>query len=515
MTDSSSMISWGERSGVFRVTSLNLPGRGLTGTLDVSSLSALRDLYCHNNQLTELDVANLSNLEYLHCDSNQLTELDVANLINLKSLYCSGNQLTELDVANLTNLTTLSCQKNPLVTLSLPAVPPTYIDGVNRIVVLVPDKTNYADLLKFPAGTHVLLESEYSVTVTVNSDDALTLSANIAGTNRYQWQKKGTSDWEDVAGAIAAVYETDLASAADLYRLKFYFTDDAAGIYDFYTAPLDIAQAAPISTSQTGLTDNPAPGNITTIPAGTTNVSWTFTINSMYDLTTVKLTETLPSGVSLSLAQNAITRMVTVSGTVSHGTSPYTIDLKLLAKKTEAIGATDTWYESPAYTITVAASIDIPPTASPDISKTSPDVPSVAPDKLLELQNNTTIKINFNSTGQIVSLAVVSSNGSPIPVEVWFQILLLVQPENTGAALDYDVSTLADEKYYGPFLVKSASNASGGTKLDIDVDNLKKPNGSKGFIPAGSYKVKFADNSSSPVYVGMTEVIELPATSLS
>jgi hypothetical protein len=102
---------------------------------------------------------------------------------------------------------------------------------------------------------------------------------------------------------------------------------------------------------------------------------------------------------------------------------------------------------------------------------------------------------------------VVTSDGTPIPAEVWFKIWLLVQPGNTSAGY----SSLANEEYYGPFLVKSVQGES-GAKLDIDVDNLIKPDGTKGSIPAGSYKVKFVDDSPTPVYVGTTDTIELPAT---
>jgi hypothetical protein len=106
----------------------------------------------------------------------------------------------------------------------------------------------------------------------------------------------------------------------------------------------------------------------------------------------------------------------------------------------------------------------------------------------------------FDSSGRVVSLTVLTSDGTPIPAEVWFKIWLLV-PSGSATA----------EEYYGPFLGKSSEGES-GTKLDIDVDNLVKPDGTKGSIPAGSYKIKFADDSPTPAYIGTTDTIELPAT---
>jgi hypothetical protein len=333
---------------------LNCEGNQLR-LLNLTGLPSLAFLNCSHNLLETLDVTGLAKLADLICGDNQLRSLDFADLVNLVFLDCSNNQLTLLDVSNIA-LDSLSCAGNALVTLSLPAVPPTDIDA-DRVVLLVPDKANYADLSKFPAGTHTLLPSEYSVSAGAIADrNTLALGADIAGTARYQWQTLGVSDWVDVASADAAVYKTNLDSAADFYRLKFNFADDAEREYDFYTASLDIALAVPVSvfTEEPGLTDNPAPGNVTTVQAGTANVSWTFTVNPIYDLSTVELLGPLPSDVSLSLTRNANNGTVTVSGTVIHTVTPYAIDLKLSAQKADATGVTGAWYESPAYRVTVA-----------------------------------------------------------------------------------------------------------------------------------------------------------------
>ena len=88
-------------------------------TLDVSKLTALTYLSCSSNQLTSLDVSRLTALTYLSCDNNQLTSLDVSRLTALTSLSCSSNQLTSLDVSRLTALTDLWCGKNQLTSLDV------------------------------------------------------------------------------------------------------------------------------------------------------------------------------------------------------------------------------------------------------------------------------------------------------------------------------------------------------------------------------------------------------------
>ena len=85
--------------------------------LDVSKNTALKELYCSQNQLTALNVRGCSELSVLGCDDNQLTTLDVSNNTWLKTLTCNNNQLTELDVSKNAFLTILHCTDNRLTAL--------------------------------------------------------------------------------------------------------------------------------------------------------------------------------------------------------------------------------------------------------------------------------------------------------------------------------------------------------------------------------------------------------------
>jgi hypothetical protein len=125
--------------------------------------------------------------------------------------------------------------------------------------------------------------------------------------------------------------------------------------------------------------------------------------------------------------------------------------------------------------------------------------------------NTTTVTIDFDSSGQIVSLTVVTSDGSPIPDAVWFRIWLFVKPEITTDAVD--TIWAAKEQYgYGPFLVQSIKDENGDLKLDIDVDDLRYEDGTRGSIPGGSYTIKFVENTDTPTLVGEVDDVELPAT---
>ncbi len=97
---------------------LSCSGNELT-ELDVSKNTALISLSCNSNELTKLDVSKNTALTYLDCVSNELTKLDVSGCENLSSLSCFENKLTELDVSKNTALEELGCSNNELTKLNV------------------------------------------------------------------------------------------------------------------------------------------------------------------------------------------------------------------------------------------------------------------------------------------------------------------------------------------------------------------------------------------------------------
>lgn len=92
--------------------------KNLSGILDMSGLYALKQLTCHDNNLSGLDVRDNQNLESLACNDNQLSSLDLSRNVNLKQLNCPGNQLENL-ILNSSNLESLSCSSNRLSSLDV------------------------------------------------------------------------------------------------------------------------------------------------------------------------------------------------------------------------------------------------------------------------------------------------------------------------------------------------------------------------------------------------------------
>jgi Leucine-rich repeat (LRR) protein len=74
-------------SAIDTVQILYLSNDGIADLTGIEDFTALTDLFCHDNQLTELDLSNNPNLFELNCRNNLLTSLDVRNGNNLGLWY--------------------------------------------------------------------------------------------------------------------------------------------------------------------------------------------------------------------------------------------------------------------------------------------------------------------------------------------------------------------------------------------------------------------------------------------
>jgi len=86
-------------------------------SLDVTQNTALTQLYCQENSISSLDVTNNTALTKLHCFSNSISSLNVTQNTALTELYCHTNSLSSLDVTQNTALTKLYCNGNTISSL--------------------------------------------------------------------------------------------------------------------------------------------------------------------------------------------------------------------------------------------------------------------------------------------------------------------------------------------------------------------------------------------------------------
>jgi uncharacterized protein YjdB len=104
------------------VTEINANNMGIQSLEGLSYFTALKNLYCSQNQISSLDVSGLSGLEILNCSVNSLVGIDVSHNHALMRLSVERNLLTSLDVSGLPSLISLSCDRNKLSTLDASTV---------------------------------------------------------------------------------------------------------------------------------------------------------------------------------------------------------------------------------------------------------------------------------------------------------------------------------------------------------------------------------------------------------
>ena len=105
------------------VEEMDLSFSEISSLKGVERFTALKDLTCWSNGLTELDLSGNAALEMLRCNGNELTRLDLSKNPALKGLYCGQNELVALDLSGLPDLYALCCEYNRLTALDLSRSP--------------------------------------------------------------------------------------------------------------------------------------------------------------------------------------------------------------------------------------------------------------------------------------------------------------------------------------------------------------------------------------------------------
>ena len=100
-------------------THLFIQNLGISDLTGIEDFTALTNLACHDNNLTQLDFSSNLNLSELYCFRNQLTSLNVSSNSMLTRLVCAENQLSNIDVTNNPQLIELSCGLNQISNLDV------------------------------------------------------------------------------------------------------------------------------------------------------------------------------------------------------------------------------------------------------------------------------------------------------------------------------------------------------------------------------------------------------------
>ena len=200
------------------VKEIRISNSGCTSLQGLKYFSKLTDLFCGDNNLTELDVSENPELGRLICYNNSLTSLNLNKNTKLRSLNCNNNKLTVLDLRENKSLSWLRCKNNCLTSLDLrnnPQIGDLQV-GSQRYQILANDDRTY-DLHQLPGkfeldgvttgswkggtvdpATWILKAN--STTVTYNyevEDDGFNFPVTLdVHWHNYQWKHDGTEHWK-------------------------------------------------------------------------------------------------------------------------------------------------------------------------------------------------------------------------------------------------------------------------------------------------------------------------------
>lgn len=205
------------------VKEIRISNSGCTSLQGLKYFSKLTDLFCSDNNLTELDVSENPELKRLICYNNSLTSLNLNKNTKLESLNCNKNKLTVLDLRENKSLWWLRCNNNCLTSLDLrnnPKIRDLQV-GSQRYQILANDDRTY-DLHQLPGKfeldgvatgsweggtvdptTWILKANSTTVTYDYEVDDdgfefSVTLDVHW---HNYQWEHDGTKHWRECTTA--------------------------------------------------------------------------------------------------------------------------------------------------------------------------------------------------------------------------------------------------------------------------------------------------------------------------
>lgn len=134
------------------VTEIDVNSESIDDLTGIEYFTELEELYCYNNNLTELDLSNLTELTSIECYGNYIEKLDFSNNTKVEYINCTNNCLTSLIIGNKPSLWYLKCDVNRLTSLDL--------SGTDDTLTNFMAFTNYYDIVLDADGTFDLTKLE-------------------------------------------------------------------------------------------------------------------------------------------------------------------------------------------------------------------------------------------------------------------------------------------------------------------------------------------------------------------
>ena len=287
------------------VKEIRISNSGCTSLQGLKYFSKLTDLFCSDNNLTELDVSENPELKRLRCYNNSLTSLNLNKNTKLESLNCNKNKLTVLDLRENKSLWWLRCNNNCLTSLDLrnnPKIRDLQV-GSQRYQILANDDRTY-DLHQLPGkfeldgvatgswkggtvdpATWILKANSTTVTYDYEVDDdgfefSVTLDVHW---HNYKWNHDGTKHWREctTANCPGLTAEQVAKTTHDYTDAKDNDCNTCGYVRPLYTVTTDNATAK----LEDKVLDAPvAAGTEVTLTAGDAPVGKTFAGWKLYNV---------------------------------------------------------------------------------------------------------------------------------------------------------------------------------------------------------------------------------------
>ena len=317
------------------VKEIRISNSGCTSLQGLKYFSKLTDLFCSDNNLTELDVSENPELKRLICYNNSLTSLNLNKNTKLESLNCNKNKLTVLDLRENKSLWWLRCNNNCLTSLDLrnnPKIRDLQV-GFQRYQILANDDRTY-DLHQLPRKfeldgvvtgsweggtvdptTWILKANSTTVTYKykVYEEFCFPVTLDVHWHN-YQWNHDGTKHWRECTTANCPGL-TDAQEAPHVYDNAKDKDCNTCG----YVRPLYTVTTGENVTAKLGdevLNDPVAAGTEVTLTAADASEGKTFAGWKLYKVVNGTETEITDETELAKLLKNGIATTATLTLTM-------------------------------------------------------------------------------------------------------------------------------------------------------------------------------------------------------
>lgn len=316
------------------VKEIRISNSGCTSLQGLKYFSKLTDLFCSDNNLTELDVSENPELKRLICYNNSLTSLNLNKNTKLESLNCNKNKLTVLDLRENKSLWWLRCNNNCLTSLDLrnnPKIRDLQV-GFQRYQILANDDRTY-DLHQLPRKfeldgvvtgsweggtvdptTWILKANSTTVTYKykVYEEFCFPVTLDVHWHN-YQWNHDGTKHWRECTTANCPGL-TDTQEAPHVYdNAKDNNCNTCGYVRPLYTVT---AENATVELENEVLAAPVAAGTKVTLTAGDTPEGKTFHGWKLYKVENGTETEIIDEAELAKLLENGTATTATLTLTM-------------------------------------------------------------------------------------------------------------------------------------------------------------------------------------------------------